>query len=119
MPLLWGGGFDGAPELIAVLARGRELLGNRPELVRRITDPMAFAATCSRLGVPSLRFAPIGRSLPEGWLVKQRGASGGWHVRDAGAVPKLGPGDYLQRRVAGRPVRCCCWATADAARRWP
>jgi predicted ATP-grasp superfamily ATP-dependent carboligase len=115
VPLSWGGGLDGAPDLLAMLARGRELLGNRPETVRRITDPFAFAATCRRLGVP---VPEVARELPErrdGWLVKRRGGSGGGHVRDARDVPALAPGDYAQRRLAGAAVsvlllgdgRCC------------
>ncbi len=104
VPLVWGGGLDGAPDLLAALARGRELLGNRPETVRKITDPFAFAATCRRLGVP---VPEVCRELPEprdGWLVKRRGGSGGGHVRDAREVPALATGDYAQRRVAGVPV---------------
>lgn len=104
MPLAWGGGLDGAPDLLAALARGRELLGNRPETLRKITDPFAFATTCRRLGVP---VPEVRAALPEprdGWLVKRRGGSGGGHVRDARAVPALATGDYAQRRVPGEPV---------------
>jgi predicted ATP-grasp superfamily ATP-dependent carboligase len=104
IPLVWGGGFDGAPSLLAAIARGRELLGNRPELVRRVTDPFALAADCARLGVP---VPEIRAELPDdraGWLVKRRGGSGGGHVRDARRVRALAEDDYVQRRVPGRAV---------------
>lgn len=103
-PLVWGGGFDGAPALLAALARGRELLGNPPELVRRITDPFAFAGRCARLGVP---VPEVRDELPAdraGWLVKRRGGSGGGHVRDAGNVRTLAADEYVQRRVPGQAV---------------
>jgi predicted ATP-grasp superfamily ATP-dependent carboligase len=103
-PLIWGSGFDGAPELLAGLARGREVLGNRPEQVRRVSDPFAFAATCKSLGVPTPRVRAEFPGDPSCWLVKRRGAAGGWHVRPATGRVMLHPQDYLQERVEGRPI---------------
>jgi predicted ATP-grasp superfamily ATP-dependent carboligase len=104
VPLVWGGGLDGSPGLVADLAHGRELLGNRPEQLRRVTDPFAFAETCATLGVPSPAVAAGLPADPTAWLVKRRGASGGWHVRPAAAVRHLAQGDYAQQRVPGRAV---------------
>ncbi len=104
IPLLVGGGLEGRRGVLAALARGRELLGNPPEIVARAVDPFALAALCRALDVP---FPETRADLPtarRGWLVKRRGAGGGWHVRPAERVDRLHPLDYVQRRVAGRPV---------------
>jgi predicted ATP-grasp superfamily ATP-dependent carboligase len=104
IPLLVGGGLEGRLGVLESLVRGRELLGNPPEIVARAVDPFALAALCRALELP---FPETRADLPAdrtGWLVKRRGAGGGWHVRPAERVDRLCPLDYVQRRVAGRPV---------------
>ncbi|MCX8101706.1 MAG: ATP-grasp domain-containing protein [Geminicoccaceae bacterium] len=104
IPLLVGGGLEGRLGVLKALARGRELWGNPPELVARAVDPFALQELCRALEVPfpeTRADRPPDRS---GWLVKRKGAGGGWHVRPAEAVDRLHPLDYLQRRVSGRPV---------------
>lgn len=104
IPLLVGGGLEGRLGVLAALARGRELWGNPPEPVARAVDPFALAALCRTLAVP---FPETRETLPRDrrdWLVKRRGAGGGWHIRPAECVDRLHPLDYVQRRVAGRPI---------------
>lgn len=104
IPLLVGGGLEGRLAVLEALARRRELLGNPPEIVARAVDPFALAGLCNFLGVP---FPETRADLPRdrtAWLVKRRGAGGGWHVRLAESVDRLHPLDYVQRRVSGRPV---------------
>ena len=104
LPLVYGSGFDGAPELLGRLAEGRELLGNAPAEVERVKDPFAFATVCHRLGIPHPETAPGLPADRRGWLVKRRGGAGGSHVRDATTVAEAAPGDYGQRRVEGEAV---------------
>lgn len=104
LPLVYGSGFDGAPELLGRLAEGRELLGNAPAEVERVKDPFAFATICRRLGIPHPETAPGLPADRRGWLVKRRGGAGGSHVRDAATVAEPAPGDYAQRRVEGEAV---------------
>lgn len=104
LPLVYGSGFDGAPELLGRLAAGRELLGNAPAEVGRAKDPLAFALACGRLGIPHPETAPEPPADRRGWLVKRRGGAGGSHVRDAATVAEPAPGDYAQRRVEGEAV---------------
>lgn len=104
VPLVWGGGFDEDPALLARLAAGRELLGHSPAGLRELKDPIAFAARLARLGLPhpEVRLTP-----PEdeaGWLVKRAGGSGGGHVRRARRGDAATPGRYWQRWAPGRPV---------------
>lgn len=104
IPLLVGGGLEGRLGVLAALARGRELLGNPPEIVARAVDPFALAALCRALDIPFPETRADLAAERQGWLVKRRGAGGGWHVRPAEHVDRLHPLDYVQRRVAGRPV---------------
>jgi predicted ATP-grasp superfamily ATP-dependent carboligase len=104
--LVYGAGFEDDTETLALLARGRELLGNRPELVAGLKDPAAFFGLLDRLAIPHPQTElsePVDR---RGWLYKRRGATGGAHVIDAAALseaPGAGAG-YFQRREAGRSL---------------
>lgn len=125
IPVAWGSGFDGRPDLLAPLAAGRELLGNDPATVQRAKDPATLATLCADLGVPhpAVRF-----DLPEEreeWLVKRVGGAGGSHVRPAAEVQALRPDRYVQRRVPGRPVAALLLgdgrnvATLGFSEQWP
>ncbi|MDF1585555.1 ATP-grasp domain-containing protein [Marinimicrococcus flavescens] len=104
MPLVWGSGFERHTCLLRELASGRELLGCSPETVEQVKDPLLFADTCRRLGVPhpEIRLAPP--ADPGVWLVKRRGGAGGGHVRAFVPGQRLPAERYLQRLVPGRPV---------------
>ncbi len=98
-----GSGFEGQPELLARGAAVLPLIGNTPEVVARARDPAAFFAALAALGVPH---PPIVREPPDGpgWLAKDAGSSGGWHVRRHEPVPG-----------GGRPAT----GTAYYQREWP
>jgi predicted ATP-grasp superfamily ATP-dependent carboligase len=104
IPLLVGGGLEGRLGVLAALARGREFLGNTPAIVARAVDPFALAALARALDVPFPETRPDLPADRRDWLVKRKGAGGGWHVRPAESVAHLHPLDYAQRRVPGRPV---------------
>ncbi|WP_211098395.1 hypothetical protein [Azospirillum sp. B506] len=74
--LVYGAGFEDRPDLLVAQERDRPVIGNRPEMVVRVKDPLAFAAPLADLGIPH---PEVSLSLPngEGWLVKRAGASGG------------------------------------------
>jgi len=102
--LVYGAGFEDDTETLALLARGRELFGNRPELVARLKDPAAFFGLLDHLSIPHPATQLCGPADRRGWLYKRRGASGGAHVIDATAgsgEPAPGAG-YFQRRTPGR-----------------
>jgi len=50
--LVYGGGFEARPTLLAALGRGREVCGNAPETLARLKDPVAFFALLDRVGLP-------------------------------------------------------------------
>jgi predicted ATP-grasp superfamily ATP-dependent carboligase len=101
--LVYGAGFEDDVETLELLARGRELLGNSPELVARLKDPARFFALLDQLAIAH---PPIVLCRPRpgrGWLYKRRGATGGSHIVEAELAdpdPVAGAG-YFQRRAPG------------------
>jgi predicted ATP-grasp superfamily ATP-dependent carboligase len=93
--------FENAPDAVAQLARGRELLGNSPETLRRVRRPVALMRALARRGfrVPRTR-----ASAPEAlgdWLLKPLRSGGGHGVaRWRGRPPSRR--QYLQERVRGQ-----------------
>jgi predicted ATP-grasp superfamily ATP-dependent carboligase len=106
-----GSGFDGRPELLQQGAQRLPLIGNAASTVRRVRDPEVFFAELDHHGIahPAVLHAwprdADGRLLKgaSGWLLKDAGGSGGWHIRRAAQTPstELQPGCYLQRECSG------------------
>src|SRR5690349_17558087 len=48
--LVYGGGFEARPALLAALGRGREICGNPPEALARLKDPALFFTLLDKLG---------------------------------------------------------------------
>jgi len=109
-------GFEAVPERIDDIARIVPVAGNRASRVRRVKDPFALAACLEALGVPHPRTQPELPVDARGWLVKQRGGTGGGHVRCAPTSGTLLPDEYAQRRVAGEPVSVLFLADGGQAR---
>jgi len=110
-----GTGFEDRPELLARVARRWRLLGNGPETVARLKDPLAFAALCRACDVPHPPTSTTAPADPSGWLAKRRGGAGGTHVTmvaDGTADAKPG---YFQRRVVGAPVSALVLAAGGCA----
>lgn len=105
--LIYGGGFDGAPDLLSRLAQGRCLLGNRPETLRRIKSPRNFFRELDRLGIPypETRWSPPEeRHLHSDWLLKRASSEGGTGVFSGESIGRECPdASYFQRRVDGDP----------------
>ena len=99
---VYGAGFEHDPDLLGEIARRMPLIGNRPEVVAAVKDPLGFAVFLARLGLPhpaTSREAPLGA----GWLRKMVGGSGGSHIAPA-AGAAAAPETYFQRHVAGRAI---------------
>ena len=71
--------FENAPEAVEVLARGRTLIGNSPDVLRRVRDPLALARAIARLGehTPAVRASAPLESDATRWLLKPRRSGGG------------------------------------------
>ena len=78
--LVYGSGLESRPELLEILARGRRLWGNRPEVLRAIKDPAYFFGMLDRLGLPHPEIRSEPPAETTGWLVKGVGGAGGGHI---------------------------------------
>jgi predicted ATP-grasp superfamily ATP-dependent carboligase len=124
--VVYGAGFENRPDLVARLARGRELLGTPPELLAAVRDPWAVGEAARAVGVRapetrSIDRVPIqagggsvgGSGSGGGWLRKPQQGGGGRGVRRwAGGA--LRPAEILQRRVHG--LSCSALAIGDGRR---
>lgn len=99
--IVLGSGFEGAPDLMARIARRHRLIGATPETVAALKEPLGFAALCDRLSVPhpAVTVEPVADR--NAWLLKRAGGSGGTHIRAASAG-RAPPGGYFQARVPGQ-----------------
>ena len=102
--LILGGGFECNPKLVAALAARFPLIGNSPETIRRVKDPVEFFGTLTRLGIrhPETRSTPPGD--PAGWLMKRIGGSGGLHIHNCPAHVDPDPRRYFQRDCPGEAL---------------
>lgn len=120
-----GSGFDGRPDLLARGAALLPLIGTQADAMRRVRDPQEFFGFLGemRIAHPAVRIEPPDDAA--GWLRKDSGACGGWHIRQAAALdgavgasfesleqplsPTLshapeGSRHYYQRQVTGTPM---------------
>jgi len=114
--LVYGGGIDTRPGLVAKLARGRTLLGNSPATLRRVNTPKTFFHLLDTLAIPypQTRFAPPGDL--EGWLIKPGCGEGGKGVGFAAKKrPALGD-RYYQRHLQGEAFSALFLADGRQAR---
>lgn len=112
-----GSGFDGQPELLTQGASVLPLLGTAGDAVAAVRDPRRFFEGLRSDGIahPPVRHR---RPVPQdGWLLKDAGGSGGWHVRAAGPDdpdPPL-PGRYWQQQARGLPMSMTLLADGQRA----
>jgi uncharacterized protein len=103
--VIYGASFENHPKLVERLAERHRLLGNPPEVVRAVRDPVKLGAALD--WYPRTTFTPptSGR-----WLRKPLRGGGGIRVREwrGGALPA---GTYLQERIDGVP--CSVAAVGD------
>ncbi|MBZ8139516.1 hypothetical protein CLD22_06315 [Rubrivivax gelatinosus] len=100
-----GAGFDGRPELLQAGAERLPLIGTAGADLARLRDPRAFFGALDEAGIahPELSFTPP--ADPAGWLRKDSGGSGGWHVQPASHDDRAAePGCYWQRWRPGQPM---------------
>jgi predicted ATP-grasp superfamily ATP-dependent carboligase len=101
--------FENYPETIAALAAGRWLLGNPPEVVRAVRQPVTLMRVLGQLGfaVPATRAsAPLRTSGPSQrhqWLRKPRKSGGGHGTHPWRRRAAVARGAYLQERIVGVP----------------
>lgn len=105
--------FENHPRAVGMLAAGRALWGNPPEVLRRVRDPLIVAEVLTRRGfdVPEVRLTGTpaspraggdGAATGNAWLAKPLRSGGGQRIRrwTGRHIPR---GVYLQQRIEGMP----------------
>ncbi len=94
-PVLYTGGLENHPEVVAQIAADHELWGNDPGVLQKVRDP--FFLQDAGILMPHTR-----QSLPSTgrWLRKARSA-GGQGIRWAHENDTLQPGEYFQEHLDG------------------
>jgi predicted ATP-grasp superfamily ATP-dependent carboligase len=112
--VVYGGGFENRPELVARLGGGRRLLGNAPDAIRRARDPAVLGGVLHAAGLAYPRTLAAaeatGSDRARAWLRKPLRSGGGRGIRrwDGAA---LGPGEVVQEQVPG--LACSVAAVGD------
>jgi predicted ATP-grasp superfamily ATP-dependent carboligase len=100
--VVYCGGLENHPDVVAELARDRVLFGNAPDALRRVRDPRALFRYLGGRGftVPDTRFATDPLPGPGRWLLKPARGGGGQGVRTwEGQRPA--PTQILQELIEG------------------
>ena len=114
--LVWGTGFEDRPHLLAEIARRWRLIGNTPETVTAVKEPLRLATLCRDCDIPHPETSLTPPPDPDGWLAKRRGGAGGSHIVLAADRRDAKGGIYFQQRVAGMPVSALFLADGQRAR---
>jgi predicted ATP-grasp superfamily ATP-dependent carboligase len=109
--VVYGTGFEAAPEILRAIAVHWTLLGNDADTVACLKDPLYFAHLCRLSDIPHPETTVHLPAPPGGWLRKQRGGSGGVHVRSLSPQDHADGNIYFQRRDRGRSVSLSFLAT--------
>jgi predicted ATP-grasp superfamily ATP-dependent carboligase len=99
-PLLYTGGLENYPNLLARIAR--PLWGNGPHVLRQVRSPFLLSRRLRALGLP----CPGVRARPaagQRWLLKPRRGSGGFGIRPYSGVRFNPRTHYLQEWLDGTP----------------
>jgi uncharacterized protein len=113
--VVYGGGLENRPDLVARLAAGRTLLGCAPETLRAVRDPALLGASLGAAGFSyprtfSAAQAPARADRTRRWLRKPVRGGGGRGVREWRGG-RLADGLVVQERISGLP--CSAAAVAD------
>ncbi len=100
----YGSGFEAQPDLLERISQRLPLIGNTPEVVRKLKDAASFFQVLDHLAIPHPEVSFTSLSNAEGWLCKEEGGSGGAHVFNARVNQALKKGQYYQRVMDGTPI---------------
>ena len=123
-PFLYTGALENYPRVVAAVSRERRLLGNGPEVLHAVRNPMLLQSALADCGLSSPALLKSGEPVPPGeWLTKPLRSGGGIGIRriategishrHRNAPADVGPGAtssetqsarFVQRFVSGEPI---------------
>lgn len=81
-PFLYTGALENYPDVVATISRERPLLGNGPEILRDVRNPILLQRALLDCGLSSPELLQLGQSIPPGdWLSKPLRSGGGIGIR--------------------------------------
>lgn len=98
--------FENYPPAVARLAAGRQLLGNPPDVLARVRNPIELMRVLRRHGIatPEARATASPATPNHGpWLLKPRRSGGGHAIRVWRRGDPVSRRSYLQQWIAGYP----------------
>lgn len=103
--VLYTGGLENHPDVVAELARKAPVRGNSPAVLRAVRDWPALSAALSREGFRVPVTLPPGSVVPEqgAWLEKPLAGSGGAGIARAIPGSRTPESRLLQQQIGGRP----------------
>lgn len=102
-PVLYTGGLENHPHVVAELAAARDLWGNPPAVLERVRDPYAVSEALAAAGFAVPRPVPPGHPCPAAgrWLRKPLRSAAGLGIRFVNPGEAASPHHYFQEFVAG------------------
>ncbi len=102
-PVLYTGGLENHPHIVAELAAQRELWGNPPDVLAKVRDPFTLFPALAACGIATPRLVPPGEPCPsEGrWLRKLLRSGGGIGIRFAQPGEAPSPLHYFAEFIDG------------------
>ena len=108
--VVYGSGFENYPAVVSALGTLAPVVGNAPDVLRRVRDPMDLAKSLTARGfhVPAVSDSPPSsrgaRDLARRrWLRKPRDSGGGHGITNWRSGVPLAQRMVLQERIAGTP----------------
>lgn len=104
LPVIYSGGLENYPELIAEIEKRHRVLGNSSEVLRRIRDPFQFHGALNGLGVQTPRTSEsLPNEIHSHWLRKRRRSSAGRGIRFALPSDSSDDDHFFQEFIDGKP----------------
>ena len=105
-PVLYTGGLENHPHVVARLAERRALWGNAPAALARARDPYILFPALAAHGFATPRLAPRGDPCPRDgrWLCKPLRSGGGTGIRFALPGEPASPQHIFQAWIDGTPM---------------
>lgn len=103
-PVLYTGGLENHPRVVAELAAKRELWGNPPSVLEQVRDPFRLHVAIGTIPAPMV--VPDGEACPASgrWLRKPRHSSAGHGIHFAQPGEEPSHSHYFQEFIDGTPM---------------
>jgi predicted ATP-grasp superfamily ATP-dependent carboligase len=113
-PVMYTGGLENHPTVVAELARARPVQASPLEALERVRDPHWLFPALARRGFEVPAIVPTGEPCPQfgRWLRKPIRSGGGLGLRIAVPGESASPNHIFQEFIDGQPLSALCGGSA-------